>query len=93
MTAIVFRGVLAAIIAASICAPPAMADTPPASNPNTKQSRGVDPNEVICQRQEVVGSRLQKRRVCMTRAQWADLQLQDRQAIEKAQTMQGMKGD
>lgn len=86
------RGAAMASAAFVLC-PPAVADTPPASKPPSSPRAGTDPNEVICQRQEVVGSRLQKRRVCMTRAQWADLRLQDRQALDKAQTMQGMKGD
>jgi hypothetical protein len=86
------RGAAAVFIAAVICSP-AVADTPPSANAPAARKSGTDPNEVICQRQEVVGSRLQKRRVCMTRAQWADLRLQDRQALDKAQTMQGMKGE
>ena len=48
-------------------------------------------NEVICQKQEVTGSRLTKKRICKTRAQWADQQLQDRQEIERVQTQRGMK--
>lgn len=44
-----------------------------------------DPNEVVCETQKVTGSRLSKRRVCMTRAQWADQILQEQQALEKVQ--------
>ena len=54
---------------------------------------GPDPNEVICEKQEVLGSRLSSRRVCHTRAEWADLKLQDRQELERAQTRRGMKGE
>ena len=86
------RGVAAALMAAVICSP-ALAGAPPSATAPAARKGGTDPNEVICQRQEVLGSRLQKRRVCMTRAQWDDLKLQDRQALDKAQTMQGMKGD
>ena len=50
------------------------------------QLAGNDPNEKICEDIVVTGSRLAKKRVCATRAEWADRKLQDRQAVEKAQT-------
>jgi invasion protein IalB len=53
----------------------------------------LDPNEVVCEKQEVLGSRLASRKVCHTRAEWADLKLQDRQDLERAQTRRGMKGE
>lgn len=45
-----------------------------------------DPNERICQRVQVLGSRLNNQRVCMTRAQWEERRAQDRRDAEKAQT-------
>jgi hypothetical protein len=48
---------------------------------------------VICEKQEVIGSRLARKKVCHTRAEWADLKLQDRQELERAQTRRGMKGE
>jgi hypothetical protein len=53
---------------------------------------GPDPNEIVCERQQVIGSRLAKQRICMTRAQWQDARRQDRQAIEKMQTQRGLSG-
>ena len=47
---------------------------------------GEDPNEKVCENITMVGSRLSKKRVCATRAEWADRKLQDRQAVERAQT-------
>ena len=64
----------------------------PAQNPAPARV-GPDPNEVICEKQEVLGSRLSSRRVCHTRAEWADLRLQDRQELERVQTRRGMKGE
>lgn len=52
-----------------------------------------NPNEMVCEKQDATGSRLAKRRVCMTRAQWADRRLEDRQEIEKVQVQRGMKGE
>jgi len=80
-----------AAVMGALSAAPAMADTP--APPTQKTQRTQDPNEVICQRQEVVGSRLQTRRVCRTRAEWADLQLQDRQEIERVQVQRGSIGE
>ena len=50
----------------------------------------ADPNEVVCEREEVVGSRLAHRRVCMTRSQWEQARREDRNAVEKVQTDRGM---
>ena len=50
----------------------------------------LDPSEVVCEKQEVLGSRVATKRICMTRSQWADLRSQDRQEIEKVQTRRGM---
>ena len=50
-------------------------------------------SEVVCEKQEVIGSRLQTRRVCMTRAQWADARRQDREFLEQKQTRRGTKGE
>lgn len=76
----------AAVLALGMSASVMAQKAPPESQ------RSPDPNEVICERQDVVGSRLQKRRVCMTRSQWAEHRLQDKQAIERVQTPQGLKG-
>lgn len=62
----------------------------PAAQP---QPAGPNPNEVICQKQEVIGSRLSTKRVCKTRAEWADAKLEDRHAIEKIQTERSMPGN
>lgn len=64
---------------------------PTPTAPQPSGARNQDPNEVICEKQKVIGSRLAVKRVCRTRAEWADLRLQDRQEIEKIQTQRGMK--
>jgi hypothetical protein len=66
-----------------------VAAAPPADKPATVD-KASDPNQVICEKQPVTGSRLSTRRVCKTRAQWADDRMQDRQEIEKAQTQIGV---
>jgi hypothetical protein len=44
-----------------------------------------DPNEKICQNESVIGSRLAVRRVCATRAEWAERRRLDREAIDQGQ--------
>lgn len=61
------------------------------SPPAASQQSTSDPrlNEIVCQKQEVTGSRLAAKKVCKTRAEWADAQLQDRQEINRVQTQRG----
>ena len=68
----------------------AQTTTPVAQTVNQKT---VDPNERVCERQESIGSRIASKRICMTRAQWADRRLQDRQELERVQVQRGMKGE
>ena len=62
----------------------AQAQSPQAPAPAKK-----DPNEIVCERQKVPGSRLAVAKVCKTRAEWADLKQQDRMDLERAQTQRG----
>ena len=85
---------LAAAAAGLLASAPAAAQTAAAAAPAATDQKAADnPNEVVCERQTITGSRLGSRRVCMTRAQWADLRLQDRQETEKVQVRRGMKGE
>ena len=61
---------------------PSQVTVPPAATP-------TDP--VICEKEEVTGSRLATRKVCMTKSQWQDARSQDRMNLEKVQTQRGMK--
>ena len=62
----------------------AMAQTP-ADAPTTKRGPSNDPNEVICINQAEIGSRVSRRRVCRTRAQWEEVNAQTRQVVERVQ--------
>ena len=88
LRAAVFLGA-AALAATASFADPATQNTVPA-NPAAPAAKTPDPNEVICERQEEVGSRLSSKRICMTRSQWADQKTQDRQQLEKVQVERGM---
>ena len=47
------------------------------------------PDRMICEREEVLGSRLQGRRVCKTASQWAQERQDARDEVMRAQTMRG----
>ncbi len=58
----------------------------PALAQNAAPNHNVgDPNERICENLTIIGSRLAVKRVCATRAEWADRKRQDREVIEQAQ--------
>ena len=69
-------------IAAALSASPAVAQAPAGKQPNTSTG---DPNEKICEKVPVIGSRLASKRFCATRAEWEDRKRQDREALESAQ--------
>jgi len=72
----------------------AIGSAAPAEQPNPKKP--YDPNEKVCETIKTLGSRLTTRRVCATRAEWAEQRKQDREETEKAQRLgclsQGMCG-
>jgi invasion protein IalB len=79
------------LLSASLAATSAAvsAQQQPQAQPQAAGS-GLNPNEVICEKQDVTGSRLAHRKVCMTRSQWEDTRRQDRSAVEKVQTERGL---
>lgn len=55
--------------------------------------RGPDQTEMVCERVEVMGTRLASNRVCMTRAEWAQRRRADREEVERVQTQRGCGAD
>jgi hypothetical protein len=45
----------------------------------------ADPNQKVCEDITMVGSRLAKKRICATRAEWAEKRKQDRDTVDDAQ--------
>lgn len=58
----------------------------PADQQEQSKKKARDPNETVCETEEVLGSRLATRRVCMTRAQWAEKRRDDRALVDRSQT-------
>lgn len=73
--------ILTAAAAACLCIGPAMAGTDaPTAKPN--------PNEIVCKSlPPPTGTRLGGRRVCMTRAQWDQAQVQAADAVRHQQEL------
>ena len=73
---------LAALVGYALAAPAVAQDDAAKKN---------DPNEIVCEKQKVLGSRLAVKRVCMTRAEWAEQRRADRDMINKSQLGACMK--
>lgn len=71
----------------------AQAPAPASGQAQAAPQKSAPGDEIICEKQAVIGSRLAKKKVCMTRAQWADMRLQDRQEVERVQVQRGAKGE
>ncbi len=69
----------AALIAANcLSASGALAQTVSKAQPN-------DPNAKICETVSQLGSRLSKKKICATRAEWAEMKRADREVVDQAQ--------
>jgi hypothetical protein len=58
----------------------------PGDQQEQSKKKARDPNETVCEQEDVLGSRLATRRVCMTRAQWAEKRRDDRALVDRSQT-------
>ena len=64
---------------------------PPAAAP-APASR-LDPNQVICKRQEQPGSRLGGAKICRTRQEWADIAAASRTSVDRMQAGANLSAD
>jgi len=79
-------------LAIALAAPAVAQDatqTPAASSATTEAATAAEDtsqNRMICKKEKSTGSRLRAGKVCMTAAQWAARQREERQATERSQT-------
>ena len=79
----------ALFVSAGISAPAFAQAAQPA--PTQQTAKPVkDPNQVICERQEEIGTRLSSQRVCKTRAVWAEERRANRMDVEKVQAQRDL---
>ncbi len=76
----IIRLAVGACLGLALALPAAAEDS---SRSSTKKAK--DPNEVVCEKQEVLGSRLAMKKVCMTRAEWAEQKRSDREVVGRSQ--------
>ena len=66
---------------AALIAAPAAAQTPP----SPAAAHGKDPNRIICEKEEVIGTRLGAKKVCKTWLEWQQQRQEHRNSVEKVQ--------
>jgi len=81
-----------AITAALLAGVPASAQTVPAQQQPAAVPKAQDPNRIICERQEELGSRLGGKKVCMTAKEWDDQRRMNRESTEMLQRMETSTG-
>ncbi len=81
------------VAACLMTAEPALAtnEPSPTSADAAKGGKTRDPNRMICETSLETGSRLAKKRVCMTAAEWDERRHQDRQLVDRAQVQRSME--
>ena len=82
---------LGATAAVAQTAPQAAAT--PTGKPGTPTTTATaSGDKLICERQEVLGSRLQGRRVCKTASEWAEDRRLERAEVDRIQTQRSCAG-
>lgn len=69
-------------------APAAAAAPAPAAEKSAKPNK----DGLVCRKEAVAGSRM-KSRICMTQAEWDQRQRDDREMVEKAQSLKPLAGN
>ena len=62
----------------------AIAQAPAATDEGARGPES-DPNQMICEKQVEIGSRLASRRICRTRREWEEYRLEARKTAERVQ--------
>jgi invasion protein IalB len=78
---------VATLVAAFAVAVPAAAQTPPVdpAAPSAAAQKTKDPNRIICEREEEIGSRLGGKKICKTAQQWEQSRQQSRSDVDDLQ--------
>lgn len=72
-------------------AAPAIAQAPTTQNADLKTQTTVNPlDKIICRTEDGLGSRLNRKKVCMTVREWKDQADDSRDAMERVQQGQGV---
>lgn len=72
-----------------LAAAPVIAQTP-TDQTTTESARKDDPDRIICQKEEQIGTRLAPKKVCLTARQWKERVHLMREETERAQQSAGL---
>jgi predicted secreted protein len=78
------RSIFALAAAVGLLASPAIAGNPQAANPAAAANES-NPDQKICEKMTVTGSRLATRTVCATKREWDQRRLEERQLLDRSQ--------
>ena len=76
---------MGALLIAMLLTPPPSAAPPPAPSQNPTivvEGERPDPDQVVCEKVVATGSRVNVKRVCLTRREWDEARQSDREAID-----------
>ena len=58
----------------------------PSTSTVSREGPSNDPDEIVCRYENTIGSRVNRTRVCRTRAEWAETKAQTRQIVDRVQS-------
>jgi hypothetical protein len=64
----------------------------PAIAQNKDERTASDQNKLICRTEEVIGSRLQSQRTCLTKQQWTQRRDEQRRTVQRIQDFKSNSG-
>ncbi len=76
--------------ALSVTAIPAVAQTQPVAPAQQQSAKTSYADQMVCETQEEIGSRLATHKICHTRSQWAQIHQDERSQTEHTQTQRSM---
>jgi hypothetical protein len=58
-----------------------------------KKSAANDANKLVCESMGETGSRLARKRICMTKAEWDQMRQEDKMQVDRAQSQRPLDGN
>lgn len=78
------------LVATSMTAVPGLAQTQPAAPAQQQTAKPAYADQMVCETQEEIGSRLSTHKICHTRSQWAQIHQDERSQTEHTQMQRTM---
>ncbi len=57
-----------------------------------RDTKSTDPNRIICKSADLIGTRLQQKRTCLTAIQWEEMKRDQRNTVERVQAFKPQLG-